>query len=104
MGGSVQLIMSDTYEMFERSDADYPAGTVGLWPGIAGVYIERQADVFCPTCAKDTLGEELFERLKTENLGYDHPRADDLGNVAVVLSTEEWDCPGATCGHCGIDL
>lgn len=93
-----------TYERFERADADYEAGTFGLRPGVAGVYMEHHADVFCKTCAKDILGEELFQDLKQDDLGYDHPMADELGNVAAVLSTEEWDCPGANCGHCGISL
>lgn len=92
------------YEHLERADADYQAETVGLWPGIAGVYMEKHADVFCPACAKGILGDSLFARLKEEDLGYDHDKADDLGNVAVVLSSEEWDCPGANCGHCGISL
>jgi hypothetical protein len=93
-----------TYEPFERSDTDYTADTVGLPPGVAGVYMEHEADVFCPTCARDTLGDDLMDRLKQEDLGHDHPLADELGNVAVVLSTEEWDCPGATCGHCAVSL
>lgn len=99
--------MSDdsmTYEHLERADADYTADTFGLRPGVAAVYMEHEADVFCKTCAKDILGEELFEALKEDNLGYDHPKADELGNVAAVLSTEEWDCPGARCGYCGITL
>lgn len=95
---------TDTYERFERADADYTADTFGLWPGVAGVYMEHKADVFCPTCAEDILGEELFEQLKDDDLGCDHPLVNELGNVAAVLSTEEWDCPGANCGHCGISL
>jgi len=93
-----------THERFGRADADYTADTFGLWPGVAGVYMEEKADVFCPTCGQDILGDALFERLKEDDLGYDHPRSDDLGNVGVVLSTEEWDCPGAFCGHCAIQL
>ena len=95
---------TDPYERFERADADYTADTFGLWPGVAGVYMEHKADVFCPTCAEDILGEELFEQLKEDDLGHDHPLVNELGNVAAVLSTEEWDCPGANCGHCGISL
>jgi hypothetical protein len=93
-----------TYEPFARSDADHTADTFGLWPGVAAVNMEHKADVFCKTCARDILGEELFERLKDDGLGCDHPKGDELGNVAAVLSTEEWDCPGAFCGHCGIEL
>jgi len=93
-----------TYAPLERAECTYTAETWGLWPGVAAVYMEEHADVFCKTCAKDILGEALFERLREENLGYDHPLADTLGNVAVVLSDEEWDCPGAHCGHCGIAL
>jgi len=97
--------MSDmTYDRLERSDTDYTADTFGLTPGVAAVYMEHQADVFCETCARDILGEELFGRLKDGDLGYDHPKADELGNVAAVLSTEEWDCPGAFCGHCAVQL
>lgn len=92
------------YEQFERAEEDYTAETVGLSPGVAGVYMEHKADVFCPTCGRDILGDGLMDRLKSEDLGYDHPKSDELGNVAVVLSTEEWDCPGANCGHCGIQL
>lgn len=98
--------MSDesmTFERFERADAEHTADTFGLRPGVAGVQMEHKADVFCPTCAKDILGD-CFDRLKEENLGYDHPHADELGNVTAVLSSEEWDCPGANCGHCGIPL
>jgi hypothetical protein len=93
-----------TYDHLERADADHKAETVGLRPGIAGVYMEHHADVFCPTCARDILGDDLFERVKTESPGYDHDKSDELGNVAAVLSTEEWDCPGANCAHCGIGL
>jgi hypothetical protein len=98
--------MSDdmTHDPFGRTDADHTAETFGLAPGVAGVYMEKMADVFCRDCARDILGEELFERLKEDSLGYDHPKADELGNVAAVLASEEWDCPGATCGHCGISL
>jgi hypothetical protein len=93
-----------TFETFERTDAGHKADTFGLRPGVAAVYMEHKADVFCETCATDILGEELFQQLKEDDLGYDHPKADELGNVAAVLSTEEWDCPGAFCGHCGIQL
>ena len=93
-----------SYERFERAEVDYTADTVGLPPGVAGVAFERAADVFCPECARDVLGDELFKRVKKENLGYDHPMADELGNVTVVLSTDEWDCPGANCGHCAVPL
>lgn len=92
------------YDKLERADADHTAETFGLKPGVAGVYMEHKADVFCQDCATDILGEELMERLSNANLGYDHPMADELGNVAVTLTSEEWDCPGATCGHCGIPL
>lgn len=92
------------YERFERADAEYTADTFGLTPGVAGVYMEEKADVFCQTCARGILGDELLEQLKEDALGYDHPKADELGNVAAVLSSEEWDCPGARCGHCGIQL
>jgi hypothetical protein len=92
------------YEQLERADADYTADTFGLSPGVAAVYMEHEADVFCEQCARGILGDELLERLKEDNLGYDHPKSDELGNVAAVLSTEEWDCPGARCGHCGIEL
>ncbi len=92
------------YDQFERADADYTADTFGLWPGVAAVYMEHKADVFCETCATDILGEELMERLKDDDLGHDHPKSDELGNVAVVLSDEEWDCPGPNCGHCGVPL
>jgi hypothetical protein len=93
-----------TYDDFERADADYTADTFGLWPGVAAVYMEHHAAVFCPTCAEDILGEELFQQLKDDDLGYDHPEADELGNVAVVLSSEEWDCPGPRCDHCGVGI
>jgi hypothetical protein len=93
-----------TYEAFERADADYEADTFGLTPGVAAVYMEHMADVFCKTCARDMLGDDLFSQLKEDNLGYDHPKADQYGNVAAVLSTEEWDCPGANCGHCGVPI
>jgi hypothetical protein len=93
-----------TYEPFERAVADHDADTVGLSPGVAGVYVETAADVFCPTCARDSLGSGLFERVKETNPGYDHDRSAELGNVAAVLSSEEWDCPGARCGHCRIGL
>lgn len=92
------------YSLGERSNAGYKADKVGLWPGVAAVYIEEFADVFCNQCARDTLGDELFEQVRIEDLGCDHPRADEFGNVAAVLSTSEWDCPGANCGHCGIVL
>jgi len=92
------------YDRFERADSEYTAETFGLWPGVAAVHMEHHADVFCQTCARDILGDDLFEQLKQDDLGYDHPKADELGNVAVVLSDEEWDCPGSDCGHCGIPL
>jgi hypothetical protein len=92
------------HDQFERAGHDHTAPTFGLAPGIAGVYMEHKADVFCKDCAEDILGEELFQRVKREDLGHDHELSDELGNVAAVLSSEEWDCPGATCGHCGIDL
>ncbi|MFO8151381.1 MAG: hypothetical protein R6T93_13960 [Trueperaceae bacterium] len=92
------------YSLGERDDVDYKADKVGLWPGVAAIYMEQLADVFCNDCALDILGPELFDDVRIENLGYDHARADELGNVAAVLSTEEWDCPGAHCGHCGITL
>lgn len=92
------------YDRFERADSDLTADTFGLSPGVAGVQMEHKADVFCPHCAEDILGSELFDRLKEDDLGYDHPHADELGNVTAVLSTTEWDCPGANCGHCGIPL
>lgn len=93
-----------TYDAFERSDAGYTADTFGLSPGIAAIYMEHHADVFCKICARDMLGEELFNRCKEENPGYDHDRTDQFGNIAAVLSNEEWDCPGAMCGHCAISL
>lgn len=93
-----------TYDRLERADSGYSADTFGLRPGVAGVYMEHKADVFCGTCARDILGEDLFNRLKRERVGYDHDRVDELGNVAAVLSSEEWDCPGADCGHCGVPL
>lgn len=99
--------MSDddmTYEAFERADADYTADTFGLRPGVAAVYMEHKADVFCGTCAREMLGDDLFEQLKEGDLGYDHPKADELGNVAAVLSSEEWDCPGPNCGHCAVGI
>lgn len=92
------------YDQFERADADYTADTFGLTPGVAAVYMEHKADVFCQTCARDILGDDIFERVKEERVGHDHDKVDELGNVAAVLSTEEWDCPGANCGHCGIQL
>lgn len=92
------------YDQFERADADDTADTFGLSPGVAAVQMERKADVFCRTCARDMLGEEAFDRLKEENLGHDHELAGEFGNVTVVLSSEEWDCPGANCGHCGVPL
>lgn len=61
--------------------------------------MEHEADVFCPQCAKDKLGEEAFNRAKSENF-----RHEEFGGVSAVLSNKEWDCPGATCGHCGIEL
>lgn len=88
-----------TYERLERADADYEADTFGLSPGVAAVYMEHMADVFCKTCAKDVLGDDLFSRVKEENV-----HTDEYGNVAAVLSTEEWDCPGANCGHCGVPI
>lgn len=93
--------MSETmrYEAFERAENNYAADTVGLWPGIAGVYLEGDADVYCPKCAHDILGDELFATVKRENT-----RTDEHGSVSAVLSSEEWDCPGATCGHCAIRL
>lgn len=91
-----------TYELLERAEADYKADTFGK--GVAGVQMEHLADVFCGTCARDILGDALFARLKTEDLGHDHDRSRDLGNVTAVLASTEWDCPGATCGHCGIEL
>jgi len=93
-----------TYARGARADVDYTADTVGLWPGIAAVYLEEAADVFCNQCAEDLLGPELYGRVRTEDVGYDHEQTDELGNVTAVLSTEEWDCPGASCGHCGITL
>jgi hypothetical protein len=92
------------YDHLERAGSDHTAPTFGLAPGIAGVHIEHKADVFCKDCAKGILGEELFQRVKREDPNYDHELSDELGNVAAVLSSEEWDCPGATCGHCGIGL
>ena len=102
MGDSDMTSM--TYEPFGRTDAGGTADTFGLSPGVAGVYIEHTADVFCGTCAHEILGSELFGRIKEESPGYDHNRSDELGNVAAVLSSEEWDCPGAFCGHCSIKL
>lgn len=93
-----------TYESLERSNSNHKASTFGLWPGVAGVQIEKIADIFCPSCAKDILGQELFNRLKKDDLGYNHPKSDELGNVTVVLSDSEFDCPGGYCGHCGIEL
>jgi|APHM01.1.fsa_nt_gi hypothetical protein len=93
-----------THEEFSRADAAHTADTWGKWPGIAAVYLEHYADVFCQTCARDMLGDKLFERCKGENPGYDHDRTDEFGNIAVVLSNEEWDCPGAHCGHCCVPL
>lgn len=81
-----------------------PARTVGKLPGVAGVYVERHADVFCPDCAPDVVGQEIYERVKSESVGYDHDRTDELGNVAAVLASEEADCPGMSCGGCGIRL
>ena len=93
-----------TYERLERADPDDCATTVGKPPGVAGVHIEHKADVFCPDCARDILGDDLYARVKQEAPGYDHDRADELGGVSAVFSTSEWDCPGASCGHCGIPL
>ena len=93
-----------TYDALGRADPGDCAPTVGKSPGVAGVQIERQADVFCPTCARDILGSDLFERVKHDNPGYDHDRSDDLGNITAVLSSTEADCPGLSCGHCGIPL
>lgn len=92
------------YEHLERSDSDCKAETFGLWPGIAGIYMENKADVFCHDCASDILGQELMNRLEKEDLHYDHNMSDELGNVTVVLSNSEWDSPGCYCGHCGIEL
>ncbi len=86
-----------TYDGLER--AGDTAGTFGLWPGVAGVQLESEADVFCPQCARDILGEEAFDRVKQESF-----RMEPFGGVSAVLSSEEWDCPGATWGHCGINL
>lgn len=99
--------MSETemrYDRLERSDCDHTAETWGKWPGIAGVYIEKLADIYCRQCASDILGDELMDRLKSENPGYDHAKSDELGNIAAVLSDEEVDCPGQNCGHCGIEI
>lgn len=93
-----------THDRLGRADTDHTADTFGLRPGVAAVQMEHQADVFCKDCARDILGPDLFETLKKEDLGHDHPKADELGNVTAVLSSEEWDCPGANCGHCGIPL
>jgi len=93
-----------TYDWGELSHADTPAATFGLRPGVAGVHMEHQADVYCPTCAEDLLYGPTWERLREGNVGYDHPEADAIGNVAAVLASEEWDCPGARCGHCAVPL
>lgn len=37
------------YDHLERADQDLEADTVGLWPGVAGVQMEKKADVFCPS-------------------------------------------------------
>lgn len=95
---------NQTYEFGERADVDYKADTFGLWPGIAAVYIEDLADVFCKECASEMMTDEMMDDLRQDDLGYDHEMADEYGNVAAVLSSEEWDCPGARCGHCGIQL
>jgi hypothetical protein len=100
-------IMTDTdmrREPLSYDLDDGPALTFGLHPGVAGVYMEHQADVYCPTCAEDILYEATWDRVQREDIGYDHPQHERLGNVAAVLASEEWDCPGATCGHCGVPL
>jgi hypothetical protein len=93
-----------TYEPFARADCEYSADTFGLHPGVAGVYMEHMADVFCETCARDMLTDELMSRIKEGNPGYEHDFTEEYGNIAAVLSSEEWDCPGARCGHCAIKL
>jgi len=92
------------YDVGEREHVTYKAEKFGLHPGIAGVYIEELGDVFCKDCATDKIGEEDMERLRQDDLGYDHDKVDEFGNIAAVLSTFEWDCPGARCGRCGIKL
>lgn len=87
------------YDRFERADATHDAVSFGLSPGVAGIQIEELADVFCRQCAQDILGEETFETVKERNA-----MTEEYGNAAAVLTSEEWDCPGANCGHCGISL
>jgi hypothetical protein len=95
---------NQTYEFGERAKAGYKADKFGLWPGVAGIYIEEMADVFCSECAGDILTDEMMARIRKDDLGHDHELAGELGNIAAVLSSEEWDCPGARCGHCQIQL
>lgn len=87
------------YNMFGRSGVHDTGEVVGQWPGIAGFTLEYRAEAFCPECTRDIVGHTDFERAEIEDI-----ETDGHGAVQAVLSDSEVDCPGFTCGHCGITL
>lgn len=91
------------YEFHERADHDETADSVGVWPGVASVHIERKADHFCFECARGIIGEELAERVKTEEPGTSHDKTEEFGNIRANLRLSGTE-PTTGCGHCGIPL